>query len=128
MNNTNGNGAATTAPRVINGRGIAHRHVDKRRRAVLAADLADGRAVIQLSTRQLAGLLDVSETYIRTAQQLTPEKRRAILSGRDTTSFRRLTPPGPHLTLPAPGKISSDDLAHRVGPDRWLAAGVRAQI
>jgi hypothetical protein len=127
MDITNENGAATAVPRVINGRGIARRHADKRRRAVLAADLADGRAVIQLSTRQLARLLGVSETYIRLAQQLSPEKRRAILAGRN--SIFNL-PPRRLPALPAP--LVSDEqltnLAHLVGPDRWLNAGVRAQI
>jgi hypothetical protein len=127
------NGSATTAPRVLNGRGIAHRHPDKRRRAVLAAELADGRAIIQLSIGQLAELLGVSRTYIKVARKLTPEKRLAILSGRDNTSFRPLlTSPIPRLVLMAPAGTPSDEslaaLAHRVGPDRWLAAGVRAEI
>jgi hypothetical protein len=128
MHTTNGNGAATAAPRVINGRGIAHRHADKRRRAILAADLADGHAVIQLSTRQLAHLLGVSETYIRLAQRFSPEKRRAILAGRNSIfNFWARRPPA----LSAPRSVSDQqltDLAHLVGPDRWLNAGVRARI
>jgi hypothetical protein len=129
----NGNGSATAAPRVLNGRGIAHRHPDKRRRAVLAAELADGRAIVQLSIVQLAELLGVSRTYIDTARRLVPEKRRAILSGQDSTSFRAfLSPSVPRLASPALAETPSDEslaaLAHHVGPDRWLAAGVRAQI
>ena len=133
LNITNGNGSATAAPRVLNGRGISHRHPDKRRRAVLAAELADGRAIVQLSIVQLAELLGVSRTYIDTARRLTPGKRRAILSGQDSTSFQTLLSPSPvRLASPALVGTPSDEsltaLAHHVGPDRWLAAGVRARI
>jgi hypothetical protein len=135
MHNTNGNGSAIAAPRVrvLNGRGIAHRRPNKRRRAVLAAELADGHAIVQLSIGQLAGLFGVSRTYIDKARKLTPEMRREILVGPDSTAFRPfLSPPVPRFPSPALAGIPSDEslavLAHRVGPDRWLAAGVRAQI
>jgi hypothetical protein len=118
MTITNGNGSATAAPRVLNGRGISHRHPDKRRRAVLAADLADGRAIVQLSTTQLVELLGVSRTYIEIARGLTPERRRAILSGQDSTSFRSLLSP--------PVAPVHDDalvrLARSVGPERLFSA------
>jgi hypothetical protein len=130
MHITNGNGSATAAPRVLNGRGLAHRHANKRQRAVLAAELADGHAIVQLSIGQLAELLGVSRSYVDAARKLTPEKRRAILSGWDSVCF--LSPPDSRPVLPRPTGVPSDEsltaLAHRVGPDRWLAAGVRAQI
>jgi hypothetical protein len=123
-NITNGNGSATAAPRVLNGRGISHRHPDKRRRAVLAAELADGRAVVQLSIAQLVELLGVSRTYIEVARRLTPEKRRAILSGQDDTSFAALfDPQTPRLASPAP--VNDDalvQLARSVGPERLFSA------
>jgi hypothetical protein len=90
---TNGNSAATAAPSVINGRGLQHRNLDARQRASLGADILDGLAVMQSSIRQLARQLGVNERYIRLAQRLTPEKRRAILSGRDSTSFASLIRP-----------------------------------
>jgi hypothetical protein len=121
---TNGNGGATAVPRVLNGRGFARRHANKRQRAVLAAELADGRVVVQLSVTQLVELLGVSRSYIDLARKLSPEKRRAILAGRDSTSFGLLS----QRFVPAPAGIPSDEsltaLAHRVGSDRWLAAGV----
>jgi hypothetical protein len=117
-NITNGNGSATAAltPRsvpVLDGRGIANRHPDKRRRAVLAAELADGRAILQLSVIQLAELLDVSREYIRAARRLTPEKRRAILSGEDCTSFAALNGPSDEALI---------QLARSVGPERLFSA------
>jgi hypothetical protein len=119
---TNGNGAATTTPYVINGRGIARRHANKRRRAVFAAEVADGRAVIQLSVRQLAHLWAVSEFDIHQARRFSPGKRRAILAGR----IRRRHPSRRQPMLSA--SVSDQqltDLAHLVGPDRWLDAGAR---
>jgi hypothetical protein len=122
-NITNGNGAATASPRVLNGRGIPHRHPDKRRRAVLAAELADGRAIVQLSIAQLTELLGVSRTYIEAARKLTPLTRQAILSGRSSISFQ------PFLSSPAPRLVSApvnDDalvaLARSVGPERLFSA------
>jgi hypothetical protein len=111
--NGNGNGSANAAPPVLNGRGIAHRHPDKRRRAVLAAELADGRAIVQLSIAQLVELLGVSRTYIDAARKLTPEKRRAILSGQDHTSFAAVNGPSDEALV---------QLARSVGPDRLFSA------
>jgi hypothetical protein len=120
---TNGNGSATAAPRVLDGRGIANRHPDKRRRAVLAAELADGRAIIQLSLVQLTELLGVSRDYIRAARRLTPEKRRAILSGRDATSFAAFCgPTSPRPALAPVNDAALIELARSVGPDRLFAA------
>ena len=121
---TNGNGGATAVPRVLNGRGFARRHANKRQRAVLAAELADGRAVVQLSIAQLVELLGVSRTYIEIARRLTPERRRAILSGQDDTSFAALfDPQTPRLASPAP--VNDDalvQLARSVGPERLFSA------
>src|SRR5262245_24792982 len=129
------NGVATAAPRVVSGRGITHRRLDKRQRAVLAADIFDGLAVLQPSARQLARQLGVNEGYVRLARDLTPEKRKAILSGRDSTSFRRLLNPlTARRALPAPTlKPAMTDehlvaLAQQLGADRWLSAGARAEL
>jgi hypothetical protein len=122
-NITNGNGSATAAPRVLDGRGIPHRHPDKRRRACLAAELADGRAIVQLSIAQLVDLFDVSRTYIDVARRLTPGKRRAILSGRDATSFAALS--GPQAPRLASAPVNDDalvQLARSVRPERLFSA------
>jgi len=120
----NRNGSATAAPRVLNGRGISHRHADKRRRAVLAAEVADGHAIVQLSIAQLVELLGVSRSYIDVARKLTSDKRRAILSGQDDTSFAALFgPQTPRLASPAP--VNDDalvQLARSVGPGRPFSA------
>jgi hypothetical protein len=115
MGNALNNGSAAVVQRVISGRGIAHRQLDKRQRACLGADVADGVVVLQLSVRQLARLLGVCEPYIRAAQQLSPPKRKAILNGQDTTPFAGLlNPPQPTLALPAPQPMTDNDLVHRL--------------
>ena len=122
-NTANGTGSSTAPPRVLNGRGISHRHPDKRRRAVLAAELADGRAIVQLSIAQLVELLGVSRTYIEVARRLTPEKRWAILSGQDDTSFAALS--GPQAPRLASAPVNDDalvQLARSVGPERLFSA------
>ena len=123
MTYTNGNGSTTASRRVISGRGIAHRHLNKRQRAVLAADLVDGIVTIQLTIKQAAQLLGVSAAYIALAQQFTPERRAAIMSGKDATSFvTLLNPPTPRLALPAPSSVVNWHQAN----DDALLANVRA--
>jgi hypothetical protein len=84
------------------GRSVAHRKLDKRQRACLAANLADGLATLQPTIVQAAMLLGVSPAYVAQAQCLTPERRAAILSGSDATSFHALLDAPKRLALPAP--------------------------
>ena len=120
---TNGNESAIAPRRVLSGRGLAHRHLNKRQRAVLAADVVDGIVTVQLSAKQVAQLLAVSVPYLALAQQFSPEKRAAILSGKDDTSFvALLNPPTPQLALPATRLAIAWDGAS----DDALLANVRA--
>jgi hypothetical protein len=120
---TNGNGSAIAPRRVISGRGLAHRRLNARQRAVLAADVVDGIVAVQLSAKQVAQLLGVSAPYIALAQQFSPEKRAAILSGKDSTSFvGLLNPPTPQLALSAPRLAITWNEAN----DDALLANVRA--
>ena len=119
----NGNGSAIAARRVLSGRGLAHRRLNARQRAALAADVVDGIVTIQLTLKQMAQIFGVSAPYIALAQQLTPEKRAAILSGKDDTSFAGLlNPHAPQLALPAPRLAITWDGAS----DDALLANVRA--
>src|SRR6516225_4797651 len=103
---TNGNGHATSKfptygrsgasliP-VLTGNRVAHSKLTKIQRAVLAAEVLDGRRLYeptlrqrallhlrqQPSQRQLAMLFGIGVAHIRTAQTLTPETRAAILAG-----------------------------------------------
>jgi hypothetical protein len=108
---------------VLSGRGLTHRHLDKRQRAVLAADIVDGIVTVQLSAKQVAQLLGVSVPYITLAQQFAPEKRAAVLRGEDSTSFAALlNPPAPQPALPGPRLAITWDGAN----DDALLANVRA--
>jgi hypothetical protein len=123
MNKHTTNGKAIAPRRVISGRGLAHRRLNARQRAVLAADVVDGMVTIQLSAKQVAQLLGVSVPYITLAQQFAPEKRTAILGGKDDTSFAGLlNPPAPQLALPAPRPAITWDGAS----DDALLANVQA--
>jgi hypothetical protein len=93
----------------------------------MAADILDGSLVLKPSRRQLANLLNVSAAYIAVAAQLSPEKRKAIIAGRDdTTSFARLlNPSAKQLALPAPTIVDDATLVSIVrvgGVDRTLNA------
>jgi hypothetical protein len=123
MTSINENGSATAARRVLSGRGLAHRRLSKRQRAVLGADVVDGVVTIQPTIKQVAQLLGVSVAYIALAQEFTPERRAAIMSGKDSTSFvTLLNPPARCLALPAPSAVVSWDKAN----DDALLANVKA--
>jgi hypothetical protein len=130
--NTTGAGA-TILPemrKVITGASLVHRALNKRQRAVVAAEVADGTAWLILTQSQLATILNVSAGYIRTARSLSPSRRTAILQGEDHTSFAdlsaRLAPPKVRRN----GKIDDAalvDLARKVGVDRLLTAAITAE-
>jgi hypothetical protein len=125
---TNGNGSTTAGPRVLNGRGLGNRRLDKRQRAVLAADIIDGVVTLQLSAQQAAQVLDVSVSYVALAQRLSPEKRKAILAG--GIPCRCSLHPARRLALPAPTDIDDATLVEvirTVGIDRALAAAVEVE-
>jgi hypothetical protein len=83
---SNGKGGPTL-PLIILGRGLALRtKLTKRQRAVLAAEILDGRARLILSLRQLVSIFGVSHVYVQTACKLLPETRAAVLRG-GTVSF-----------------------------------------
>ena len=103
---SNGHGTAILPPttqKVITGASIVHRQLDKRQRAILAADVLDGMVTFTPSAKQLADIFDVSTPYIAAARKLSPGKRAAILRDWDQTSFAGLmNPPPRQLSLAGP--------------------------
>ena len=82
--------ANMTNARVLSGRGLVHRKLDKRQLACVAANAAEGQTRIDLSVAQLVAALNVSRPYIDLARSFSPEKRQAIIDGLDGTSFAAL--------------------------------------
>ena len=89
----------TSTPRIISGRALAHRKLDARQKAAIAAEILNGEAAISLTARQLATLLGVNLNYVAIAAQLSPHKREAIARGTDETAFALLKR-GVQLNLP----------------------------
>jgi hypothetical protein len=131
--------AATLLPpiptRTIGGASLAHRQLDKRQRAVLAADVLDGVAAFTPTQAQIALICGVSVSYIVAARKLSPGKRAAILRGWDPTSFTDLLNPPRQLSLAGPvlpdiRVITDCDLEHVarvVGTERMLSAAVAVE-
>ena len=94
--------SGASAPRTISGRSLSHRKLNARQRAVIAAEILNGEAVLQPSEQQLSKLLGVSIPYIEVACRLTPAKRQAIKRGIDATPFADLLKPA----SPAPVRIA----------------------
>jgi hypothetical protein len=136
-NGNGGNGATTliSPTKTIAGRGLAHRHLDSRQRAVLAADVLDGTVQFDLSQTQLATLLGVSVPYIQAARKLSPSKRTGILHGWDLMSFAELVPTQRQLRMKLPmpmcASITNHQLQHvirTVGVERALNAAVEVEL
>ena len=65
--------ANMTNARVLSGRGLVHRKLDKRQLACVAANAAEGQTRIDLSVAQLVAALNVSRPYIDLARSLPGE-------------------------------------------------------
>jgi hypothetical protein len=133
----NGNsGAVTILPptKTLVGRGLAHRHLDARQRACLAADVLDGTATFTPSAKQIADILNVSAPYVRAARRLPSNKRAAILRGWDSASFVGLVNPARQLRLklvaPNCASITNsylETVIRAAGVDRVLEAAVAVE-
>jgi hypothetical protein len=132
----NGAGAASpaTTRAIITGASMAHRDLDKREVACIAADILDGSVWYQPTQAQLSAWLHVSLPYIAIARSLSPQKRTEILSGTDQTPFTALMAPR-QLPLPGFKTVNGDAgvnnalaaLARIVGSERMLEAAVAAE-
>jgi hypothetical protein len=132
------NGSATLLPpiptRTIVGAGLANRHLDKRQRAVLVADVLDGVVTFTPTMAQLASIFGVSVTYVELARKLPIGRRSAILRGWDLVSFAQLMPRRsamlPALITDEKAEIPDcvlENLARAVGTERMLAAAVAVE-
>jgi hypothetical protein len=108
----------------LSGRGVVHRHLDKRQLACIGANVADGLTNLELSIAQLTAALKVSRGYIDLARTLSPEKRQAIIEGRDQTSFVGLLKAPQQLALPSTNGRSDDLVAvvRKYGAERVFDA------
>jgi hypothetical protein len=114
---------------VISGRALAHRRLNARQRAAMAAQLLEQEVVIDFSASQVAQLMGVSLPYVQAARQLSPEKREAIADGRDSTSFANLLSPAiKPMALPKPvTDLELTDLVRSVGIERVLAIACQVE-
>ena len=132
MSIINGNGSATGRPRQ-SARSLLHQHLDKRQLAAKLAGVLEGDVDLIPTARQLAHWFGVNEGYIRVTRAMSPERRRAIASGKDSTSLAALLHvPSLPSALPKPtnnGKLDDNALfgvVHEAGIDKILA--VAAQV
>jgi hypothetical protein len=116
------NGSAN--PRCLSGASISQliRRMSPIERAILGAELVEGRVVLEPPTaKTVGGLVGVNQTYIFAALRLSPEARGAVLAGeRPLLEPRRC----------APAPIDWGTLVEElrlIGTDRTLEAAVEAE-
>jgi hypothetical protein len=118
------------ARRAISGASLAQlrRRMSAAECAVLAADVIDGRIVLQgLTVKAIAALVGVNLGYVHAALKLTPEQRHEVRRG-----HRRLVPPGARAPAAPIDWTTIDDnvlveAIRRIGLDRTLSAAVEAE-
>jgi hypothetical protein len=120
-----GNGGAVTilpppVKKTVSGYSLAHRHLTKRERAILAANLFDGQVRLTPTQRQVADMCGVSLTYVRYALALPPDVR---------------VPANVRPPRHVPAKVINSDIAdselvkaiRTIGIERVLEAAVAAE-
>ena len=116
--------------RAITGASLAQRRrrMSAAERACLAADIIDGRVILQgLTAKAIAALVGVNVGYVDRALRLTPEQRAEVCRGDRPLVLPRAPAPASHIDWNA---INDDDLVEavrRIGIDRALAAAVEAE-
>ena len=121
----------STARRAISGAGLSQvrRRMSAVERAVLAADILDGRVVLQgLTAKAVSELVGANLSYVHRAVLLTPEQRIAVVRG-----DRPLITPAPRAAAPAVdwAKIGDDMLVEAIkmiGVNRTLDAAAAAEV
>jgi hypothetical protein len=81
---TRTNGSGQSYSRCISGASLARflRHMTPAQRAVLAAEIIEGRVILQgLTAKAVAALTGASQPYVNIALRLTPEERVAVAAG-----------------------------------------------
>jgi hypothetical protein len=129
-----------TNARVLSGRGLVHRKLDKRQLACVAANAAQGQTKIDWSVAQLVAALKVSRAYVDLARTFSPEKRQAIIDGLDGTSFAALRKasemhqpalPAPKRRIVVNGKSIDDatllQVVRSAGVERTLQAAMAVE-
>src|SRR5262245_37299120 len=120
---------SSASPRVVSGASLAQllRHKTPSQRAVIAADVVDGRLVIVgLTAKSVTAICGANASYVAAALKCTPEQRELIKRGE-----RQLAPASARRRAAIDwSAINDDDLVEavrRIGLERALAAAVEVE-
>ena len=116
--------------RAISGASLAQirRRLSAAERAVLAADIVDGRTVLQgLTVKAIAALVGVNVGYVDCALRLTPQQRAEVCRGDRPLVPPRTRKPAPPVDWNAIGDAMLVEAIRRIGVDRALNAAVVAE-
>jgi len=120
---------ANGSRRAISGAGLAQlrRRMSAAERACLAADIIDGRVILQgLTAKAIAALVGVNQGYVDHALRLTPEQRAEVCRGDRPLVAPRACASAVKIDW---GKIGDDMLVEavrKIGIDRALNAVIVA--
>ncbi len=124
---------SSTRPRALSGAALAQRlrRLSAAERAILAADIVDGRVILQnLTVKAIAAITGANLSYVHAALRCTPEQRERIRRGeRPLILPKNAARPSSAPTFDW-DSIDDDALAEtvrRIGVDRMLDAAVAAE-
>ena len=104
------------------------RHMSAPARAVLAADIVDGRIILQgLTAKSIAALVGVSVGCVDRALRLTPDQREQVRRGDRPLVVPRTRKPARSFDWGAVDDEVIVEAIRRIGIDRALSAAVEAE-
>ena len=122
------NGNGTSGLRSISGASLSQRlrRMNASQRAVLAADIIDGRLVVMGLTRKaVTALCSASQAYVAAALRTTPEQRKAIVRGERSLIRARPRAPAP-IDWAKIDDTTLVEAVRRIGLERTLDAAIAA--
>jgi hypothetical protein len=120
------------SPSAISGASLAQlvRRMSAPQRAILAADILDGRTILQgLTAKSIAMIVGASPAYVWAALRCSPERREQIKRGERPLipSQPRAVPATTTIDWAAVDDVALTDIVRTIGIDRALNAAVAAE-
>jgi hypothetical protein len=121
---------ANGGSRSFNGASLAQRlrRMSPPQRAILAANIIDGRVIVQgLTAKAITAICGASGAYVSAALRLTPEQRAAVSNG---TRPLVTAPPRPAFVPTDWAKADTNkivDVIREIGIDRALNAAIEVE-
>ncbi len=121
-------GASFSVPRAVQARSLSCARLSKAERAIIGADVIDGRAFLHLTVKLVAMTVGCSAGSVFRALQLSPEQREEVRRGRRPLVRQQSRAlPVSEIDWSELDDAALSDIVRRIGIDRTLEAAAAAE-